>query len=182
MIVVEGCDGTGKSTLVRDLMGDLNLKEGQRGTANRDELYKVTREDTYRALAHAVEGYHPPFIWDRLGPISDPIYSRAQERKVAFSLPELEHFKHVVQAIKAPIVLCHIPLEYARENQEKSHQMDAVNENFDFIHNTYEAVRDALQDWGPFVHVYDYRVEGAYFELLEKLRTYVVRRAVREWH
>lgn len=50
MVIVEGCDGTGKTTLVEALSVDLGLRVGQRATRNRDELYKVTRQDTYTAL------------------------------------------------------------------------------------------------------------------------------------
>src|SRR4030088_1057900 len=115
MIVVEGCDGTGKTTLVNRLSDELGLRIGMRGTSNRDELYKVTREDTYKALAHAVEGYHPPFIWDRLGPVSDPIYSRVTGRKCAFSHDELLYCFNVLKVLHCPIIICHVPLYVARE-------------------------------------------------------------------
>ena len=179
MIVVEGCDGTGKTTLVQALVDDLGLQVGQRGTRNRDELWKVTREDTYRALAHAVEGYHPPYIWDRLGPFSDPIYSRIMGRECAFSTTELDYALRVMRAIRCPVIFCDVPLYVAKENQEKSHQMEGVSDNFPFIHGLYDGVIKAHQDW---VIKYDYRVEGAYNELLGKVRSYCVKRKDREWH
>lgn len=182
MILVEGCDGTGKTTLVQSLKQDLGLSVGQRGTANRDELYKVTRPDTYTALANAVGGYHSPYIWDRLGPISDPIYSRVMGRDCAFKRSEIEYFKHIAEAVKFPIIICHVPLEVAEENQLQSHQMEGVDANYPFLHGLYEGVRDHLLTWKPSCHVYDYRVKGAYDELLEKMKTYLINRNDREWH
>lgn len=182
MILVEGCDGTGKTTLVNQLVEDLHLSTGVRGTANRDELYKVTRQDTYKALAHSIEGYHEPYIWDRLGPISDPIYSRVMGRECAFKRSEVEFFRHVMQATRAPIIICHVPLEVAEENAEKAHQMDSVNENYPFLHGLYEGVRDHLLTWTPPCHVYDYRVANAYEELLGHMKHYLTNRKDREWH
>lgn len=181
MILVEGCDGTGKTTLVNQLVTDLGLSVGQRGTANRDELYKVTREDTYRALAHAIEGKRPPYIWDRLGPISDPIYSRVMGRDCAFKRTEIEFFKHLAEAVKFPIIICHVPLFVAEENQLRSHQMDGVDENYPFLHGLYEGVRDYMLTWTPPCHVYDYRAPKAYEELLEKVKHYLISRTDREW-
>jgi hypothetical protein len=182
MIVAEGCDGTGKSTLVRSLADDLSLRVGQRGTQNRDELYKVTREDTYRSLAHAVEGYHPPFIWDRLGPFSDPIYSRVLGRDCAFTHEEMRHCMSIFKAIRCPIIICSVPFETARDNAEEGHQLSGVlGENFEYIWQLYERLKDALMLEAHTI-VYDYRVEKGYDVVKEFCETYINRRKVREWH
>lgn len=182
MILIEGCDGTGKTTLVNQLSEDLCLSVGQRGTANRDELYKVTREDTYTALSRAVEGYHPPYIWDRLGPISDPIYARVMGRECAFTKAELNYFKRVAEAVKFPIVICDVPLDVAQENQLQAHQMKGVDANFPYIHGMYTAWRDDILTWNLPCHVYNYRVENSYEELLGQLKHYITLRKDREWH
>jgi hypothetical protein len=186
MILVEGCDGTGKTTLVNSLVQDLGLRVGQRGTVNRDELYKYTRQDTYRALSLAVGGnvtYYPgPLIWDRLGPISDPIYSRIMGRECAFKRSEIEFFRRLAEAVRFPIVICHVPLEVGEENQARTHQMDGVDANYPFVHGLYEGVRDHLLTWSPPCHVYDYRVPNAYEELKAQIYNYIVNRRDREWH
>src|SRR5437868_13537584 len=127
MIVVEGFDGTGKSTLVTRLSGDLGLRVGERGTENRDKLYEVTRQDTYTALAHAVSGRVPAYIWDRMF-FSEPIYSHVMGRKNAFNGNESMHVMAILKALRCPIIICHVPLEVAEENMEKKHQMEAVAE------------------------------------------------------
>lgn len=180
MIVVEGCDGTGKTTLVNQLKDDLSLMIGQRGTQNRDELYKVTRPDTYTALSLAVGGYYKPYIWDRLGPFSDPIYSKMMGRECAFHSEEMRHCMEVIKALRAPIIVCSIPLDVARENAAMAHQMGGVNDNFDQIHALYERLKDSIREMGH-GYVYDYRVPSNYDELKSSLETYLTRRKVREW-
>lgn len=182
MILVEGCDGTGKTTLVQSLSEELGLSVGQRGTANRDELYKVTRQDTYRALGDAARGFGKPQIWDRLGPISDPIYSRIMGRECAFERSEVEYFRRIAEALRFPIIICHVPLFVGEENQEKTHQMEGVDKNYPFLHGLYEGVRDHLLTWAPPCIVYDYRVPKAYDEVLDKVKHYLTNRKDREWH
>jgi hypothetical protein len=181
MIVVEGCDGTGKTTLAEQLATDLGLTIGTRGTRNRDELYKVTRQDTYKALSHAVYGGMDPQIWDRLGPFSDPIYSRIMDRDCAFSAKELQFIHSILKDLRCPIIFCHVPLDVAEENQLKVHQMDGVNNNFPFLHGLYEGVMAAQHAALPNVYTYDYRVEDAYKSLLGNMRSYITKRKEREW-
>lgn len=179
MIVVEGADGMGKSTLVQALSADLGLRGGTRGTPNRDELWKVTREDTYKALAHMVEGYHPPYIWDRLGPFSDPIYSRIMERPCAFELSEVKFATDIMHIARCPVIFCIVPLEMGQENILQGHQMDKVEENYPYIHGLYEGVALRFADW---TWTYDYRDPDAYTDILEKCRSYTTKRKDREWH
>lgn len=183
MIIVEGCDGSGKTTLVNSLAEDLGLSIGQRGTSNRDELYKCTREDTYRALAHAVEGYHKPYIWDRLGPFSDPIYTRVAipSREMAFKHEEMRHCMEIFKALRCPIIICSVPYEVAAENQAMSHQMQGVDDNFKLIWELYQRLKDAaLMEFHT--EVYDYRKPHAYEHILEDTGAYLRRRKDREWH
>lgn len=183
MIVIEGCDGTGKTTLVNQLSDELGLRVGLRGTPNRDELYKVTREDTYRALAGAVEGYYPPLLWDRLGPFSDPIYTRVDigGRECAFKVEEMRHCIEVMKAIRVPIIICSVPLETARENAMMGHQMQGVGDHFDLIWDLYERFKDvAVLEFGA--TVYNYTMPGSYDKVKEHIQGYLTRRKDREWH
>lgn len=178
MIVVEGCDGTGKSTLVDELRKDLNLSVGLRGVTDRDKLFEVTRQDTYTALAHAVSGNKEPIIWDRLF-FSEPIYSRVMKRECQFKLSERSYVQSVLHALRCPVIFCWVPLETVEENLTGTHQMEGVNDNVPFIHGAYESIAKSFEG----ATVYDYRVEGAYKALLEEtIRPYLRRRQDREWH
>lgn len=178
MIVIEGCDGSGKTTLANKLSEDLCLNIGVRGTKNRAELYKVTKPDAYRALERAVAGDEPPLIWDRLGPISDPIYSRVQGRTDAFSPAEKKHFFAVVRALGIPVIVCDVPLYLAQENAKKADQMDGVRQHLPFIHGLYRDFINLSQSW---TLRYDYG-EDRYSDLLSVLEMYTRKRKDREWH
>lgn len=181
MVILEGCDGTGKTTLAERLSGDLGLRIGLRGTQNRDDLWKVTKGDTYKALAHAVEGYHLPFIWDRLGPFSDPIYAKVLGREDAFNVEELRHCFEIIKVLRCPVIVCHVPLDVAYENAMIGSQMRGVLPNFEQIHALYERMRDLVLEWGH-GYVYDYRVPSAYEDIKQHIETYLARRRQREWH
>lgn len=176
MIVVEGCDGTGKTTLAKQLAEELNLQFGKRGTENRDDLYKVTRQDTYSALAHAVRGSEPPLIWDRLGWISEPIYAPAMGRKVGFTAGELAWIHKAVRMIGCPVIVCIVPYELALENARKDHQMMGVLSSFANIYQQYRRFL-TVNNW---VWPYDYTREDS-APILDVVEKYVNRRKEREW-
>jgi len=176
MILVEGCDGSGKTTLVNRLAEDLSLQIGPRSTASRDDLYKVTRIDTYTALGMAVEGGRPPYIWDRLGPLSDPIYSQVQGRTQAFHPREIEYFAGIVQALRCPVIVCRTDRKTTEDNAKRSHQMEDVLPNVPFIWNAYNRLIVVT----PWMTPYNYQADK-YEEVKEEVETYVKRRKVREW-
>jgi hypothetical protein len=179
VILIEGCDGTGKTTLVNCLAQQFQLNVGQRATRNRDELYRVTRQDTYTALSLAVENKHKPQIWDRLGPFSDPIYSRVTGRGCAFNLAELQFALGILKVLRCPIIFCIVPLETIQDNIAGTHQMDKVEENLSYLAGAYESMAQSMD----VITIYDYRVEGAYDRLVEDvIKPYLVRRSDREWH
>jgi tRNA uridine 5-carbamoylmethylation protein Kti12 len=177
VLIIEGCDGTGKTTLCTDLARDLRLRVGKRGVADRDKLYEVTREDTYRALGAAVSGRAPAQIWDRLF-FSEPIYSRAIGRRNEFKLDEMQFIQSMLKALRCPIIFCIVPLETVEENIMKSKQMDGVEDHLPYIHGAYESVARSVEG----AHIYDYRVKNAYHDLIQNvIKPYLVKRSDREW-
>lgn len=137
MIILEGCDGTGKTTLAHHLADKFGLALAERGTKNRDELFKVTRTDTYRALAQAVQGDAPAQVWDRLGLPSDFVYHRMMNRPCEFQDVERAFILQVMEALEMPMIVCIVPFDVAVENCNEGHQMKGVNENFREIYMRY---------------------------------------------
>lgn len=149
LIVVEGSDGAGKTTLVRYLSTKFGLRVGKRAQKDRKLLYKSTRQDTYTALAQAVDGKTPPQIWDRLF-FSEQVYASLVGRSPEFSLPEQVWIKGMLTAIPAVTILCLPPRQVCIENATKDEQMDGVNENLPEI---WQAYFDMAHQ---FYFVYDY--------------------------
>jgi hypothetical protein len=136
-IVIEGPDGSGKTTLVEHLRETFNLEVGKRGTANRDRLWEVTRQDTYRALSEAVLASQPPKLWDRLW-ISEYVYCGINPgRACEFSTHETEVIRKLCNVLDIPFIVCLPPYEIVQENQEAVHQMEGVNESIDVIYDAY---------------------------------------------
>jgi thymidylate kinase len=159
MIIVEGPDGAGKTTLVHKLAQELGLMVGKRATDNRDLLYKVTRQDTYTALAGAVSGHEPTRIWDRLF-FSELVYAPVMGREVEFSVSERVFVKRVLAAIACPIIVCYPPLDVVQENVKKQRQMEGVNLNITQIHTAYGTMFREVRH--PFLVWHDYsgRLQG----------------------
>lgn len=155
MIIIEGPDGAGKTTLVNRLAESLDLKVGKRGTADRDRLYEVTVQDTFRALQGAVQGY-PPILWDRLY-YSELVYHPYTTGTCAFSARQQVYIEHMIDAMNVPVVLCMPPEKVVIENvlRDDRHEMKNVKDNIKAIYHGYEVLyRQGRFPGGVFL--YDY--------------------------
>lgn len=154
MIIVEGPDGAGKSTLVTKLSEALSLPVGERATTDRNKLYEVTRQDTYTALGQAVTGHTPANIWDRLF-FSEMVYAPVVGRDCEFTDEEQVYVKRLLIAMGSPIILCLPPWSVVKGNVEGTEQMDGVEENLKHIYASYQKVTSGM----PWVMWYDYTDE-----------------------
>jgi hypothetical protein len=186
MLIVEGPDGAGKSTLVKKLAVDLDLKVGERATKDRNKLYTVTRQDTYTALAREVQGNKKPRIWDRLF-FSEMVYAPLVGRDCEFSPQEQTFVKGILTTIGCPIIICRPPLDVVDANVRDAEQMEGVKENIHGIYTAYGAVAEGM----PWVLWYDY-TEGiagrhplggfkSYDEILSSCQHYLNNRKARSW-
>lgn len=179
MIIVEGPDGAGKTTLVKGLKEMFNLAEGQRGTDDRSKLYTVTKPDTYKALSEAFRGDHRPLIWDRLY-FSDFVYAPIQGREVAFNYADRAVISGGLIALRCPLILCMPGLDVVRQTAPKVDQMDGVVENIDSIYARYENfINEAAGDYN--FNVYNYLREGDYRRIADFVYAYLERRKERQW-
>lgn len=162
MIIVEGPDGAGKTTLVRHLERKFHLKIGERGTTNRDLLWTVTRSDTYRALKLELDLDERPRIWDRLF-YSEFVYWEYTNRPRAvcqFNPAETHYISEIIRAMNVPVVLC-MPVYPTIHNNvinSEKHQMAGVMENLMTICSRYAQVYEDLMP--PNTIVYNYEQNG----------------------
>jgi len=139
MIILEGPDGAGKTTLVKHLQEDFGLAVGLRGTEDRTKLYEVTVSDTFRAIRGAFEFGSPPLLWDRLY-YSELVYYRYTTGKCAFNHAQQKLIRHVIQAIGCPVILCLPPLEVVVNCvlEDDRDEMEGVKTNIHAIYHAYE--------------------------------------------
>jgi hypothetical protein len=157
MIVVEGPDGSGKTTLCEYICKQFNLQMGERATKDRDKIYATAREDSWKALRDEFMATEPPRVWDRIGPYSDPIYSWfniPNERECAFTAAECNLFQSIVGNPQFGVVILCLPeLSRVKANLEGEHQLEGVSEHIDGIYTAYKnLVQEAVK--------YDYQRKG----------------------
>lgn len=183
MIIVEGPDGAGKSTLVEQLCEEFpQLTVGERGTNDRSKLFEVTKQDTYTALAGAVKGDQYPKIWDRLF-FSEMVYAPIVGRDCEFTVEEQNFIRRIMRTLGCPVIACLPPFDAVLNNAMSTEQMDGVKENLESIYSTYLTVFKDM----PWVIWYDYTGEQDkaaykdYGSIVRGVRTYLDRREDRSW-
>lgn len=148
MIIVEGPDGAGKTTLVEKLLtlfGD-DLVLGQRGTANRDDLWKVTKSDTYRALRQGVGDPHEKntktLIWDRLFWSEFAYWDLVGRDHPEFNEQDKVLIPQVIAGMDSLVIWCLPMKKTVMANIEaERHQMEGVKERAEQIFNRYSQMR-----------------------------------------
>lgn len=174
MVIIEGPDGAGKSTLVKQVCDELKLEVGTRGTKNRDLLWTVTVSDTMRALGMAVTGQAPPKVWDRLY-YSEFVYAPIQGRDVAFNLMHQRHINAVLDVLKPPRIMCLPPWEIVEANAGKVHQMDGVNDNLEKIYRFYSRMYQQNHNFDS----YDY-TKDSIEQVFDIIGAHITKRKMRE--
>ena len=154
MIIVEGPDGAGKSTLCRELASEfhvpIHIKEPKDGPTN-------ARENTYEALQRAVSWDESIRIYDRLY-FSELVYGSILRDKVDFSPKEQLHIEGVLLGLKCPIIFCDLPRSLLRSNVEADEegQLMGVRENLDKISLRYHQIYRRLYEQSKVLYEYDY--------------------------
>lgn len=147
MVIIEGPDGAGKTTLKEALLNWYpQMREGPRGTKDRSKLYTVTVADTFGAINRAMRAAYSPklsqtpsslCVWDRLF-FSEMVYAGLVGRPCEFTPSQQAFITRVLETIGCPIILCLPPYEAVRENAEVHEQMKGVRENLRAIYDAYE--------------------------------------------
>jgi hypothetical protein len=177
LIIVEGPDGAGKTTLCRWICKEFKLQPGPRSTTNRDDIYKTTRQDSWWALTDELKCERPSWVWDRMGPYSDPIYAAASlphERTRAFTDEETEVFDVAVQHLGL-VIVCLPPLGVVVENVKKERQIKGLVTTPGLVERIY----DSYVPLADIYHSYDYTQQFPH-TMMGIISTYLARRKVRE--
>lgn len=167
MIILEGPDGAGKSTLVKQLSHDLDLPVAKRACTSTggpvDDLGSWAARDVSRWRQF------PLSLYDRHPFISEYIYGpalRGYLDPTVTALPPLYRQRFMDDSLT---VLCMPPLSTVKANLTAEPQMDGVTDRISLIYALYQAY--AAQD--PRVVIYNYETLGAYRKLHHTILNYI---------
>lgn len=139
MILLEGPDGAGKTSLLKAMVNrwDLDVMPRFAGTHGpKDDLYRRVYEDQVsRAVKRCA-------IYDRHPLISEYIYGPAMGRGISteFLWPSARQMRHQL-AHDALLILCLPPLEEVKKNIARTEQMEGVAEKIEYIYEQYMLLR-----------------------------------------
>ena len=160
IIILEGPDNAGKSTLARMLAEDLKVEVVHPGgpPANiADSLIRCGEQAMLFQLGESVS-----FIYDRVTCISEPIYRGINTHLVAFGLFQADLVNEIEEG-NALLIYCRPPNRFVKDfsnHVTKAHESEAVVEhakrNIDRIVFEYDEVMSRLK---PII--YDYTADDA---------------------
>ena len=136
MIVIEGPDGSGKTTLVGQLLERFpQLKLGERTGQDADRSAGVLG-DSLHAMARAVRHTPNVYIWDRLWP-SELVYAKVFGRECSISPNQVDLLVRLDHAARWPLIVCLPPIDVVKTAVANSNQMEGVADKIEGIYNAY---------------------------------------------
>lgn len=178
MIVIEGPDGAGKSTLAEAIADDFELAIRHTGGPGPDK-----RHQTYNRLAAAVSGLGDPIVYDRFM-MSESIYGRLLRKDVGsqFSAYEEGYVLRVLDALDCPVILCLPPLDVCLHNFEMDREAGDDQANVrKQLPDIWKAYENTLKI-GPWTNIYDYTRKGMEDIMMSRVEEYLQQRRAREWN
>lgn len=154
MIILEGPDGTGKSTLAQYIATQFNLTHAQIGAAPPSSLILSYCRLCERRLSM-------PFVQDRVTQISEYVYSQVFPRQHDVFESVLRDFIHRIILRKPIVIYCRVEdlskvRHTASDPTDTPERINRINENMPLVRSAYDKLlwTDAFNT--PRFMTYDY--------------------------
>lgn len=173
MLIVEGPDNSGKSTLVRRLAEEAKLLL----IANKRK--PKTKSQIFEFMNLAIPLSHRfPTIFDRWSPISEAVYGPIIRGHsiLSFHDEEVARAAPILSGLSPMIIYCRPDDDTIKESLGDRGQMPGVEENIDDLILSYDQV---INHWAHAPNVsyptvrYNYRDPGAYEYILERVTFHI---------
>lgn len=162
MIILEGPDGAGKSTLIQRLSEDLDLPVAKRACTSTGG--PVDNLGHWAAGDVMGWGKFPISLYDRHPFISEYIYGPVIRGHIDPTMERLHPSYRWRFMAESLVVLCMPPLDVVKANLAAEQQMDGVTNHIELIYALYAA----YGSMAPVIR-YDYTQPNSYFRLHHKL-------------
>lgn len=165
MIIVEGCDNSGKTTLVAKLAQDLQLLS----INNRKRPQSLEEVNYYTLHMVQLSMYHST-IFDRWQPISEPIYGPVCRGIDLIDSNSLARLLAITQEAKPLVIYCRPSLSTILNFGDRG-QMEGVVQHGAELVSCYDSAMKTIAGILPVVK-YDYEAH-TYDEILNQARTHL---------
>jgi hypothetical protein len=171
MVIVEGPDGSGKTTLVTQLVERFPALQ----LASRPDLIgdrsSGAYEETLAAIVEAAAMVMPPKVYDRLF-LSELIYGDVLRGGSNLTRVQTLYALSLLGALDCPLIVCLPPLPVVTTNVLESEQLGGVQENIHRLWQLYSIANHAF----PNVIHYDYTVAGGRGRIFSQVSAYLTLR------
>lgn len=171
MIIVEGCDNTGKTTLINNLCKDLPLHRAPKspGPATEEELWDYMLKYLNRPIS-----YTKATIMDRFPIPSEEVYGPVLRNGSSLSPWRRAKAEKMLRSHKVALIYCDRPTEEILKTFGEREQLEGVEERIDIIRRRYEDVIQSLLSVGALYafYRYDFGVDS-YEDLKNFIRKYL---------
>lgn len=169
IIIVEGVDGSGKTTLIKNLREQTKTYFWVASSSRRPQTV-IQLRDAVHWLGQS-SYLKLPVVCDRYPVISEEVYGpilRDGSLLNQLGQRELGDVTEFLSFAVDRIIYCRPPFEAIKENLDKNKQMDGVLDKLPKLLKRYDDLMDSLRDDNIFVYHYDYTknvspIEGIFF-------------------